>query len=214
MSEITGIPRIGDAAPQFTAPSTHGEISLSQYAGKWIVLFSHPADFTPVCTTEIAQFARKQDVFDALNVQLIGLSIDSIYSHIAWARFIENELGVPVKFPLIADLSQQVAAKYGMLHPGVSNTATVRAVFIIDPNQVVRAMVYYPLTTGRSIDELIRVVQALQLNAKHALATPEGWHPGDKCIVPPPLTLAAAAERVKSSYEVTDWFFSKTDCPQ
>ena len=214
MSEITGIPRIGDAAPQFTAPSTHGEISLSQYAGKWIVLFSHPADFTPVCTTEIAQFARKQDVFDALNVQLIGLSIDSIYSHIAWARFIENELGVPVKFPLIADLSQQVAAKYGMLHPGVSNTATVRAVFLIDPNQVVRAMVYYPLTTGRSIDEIIRVVQALQLNAKHALATPEGWHPGDKCIVPPPLTLAAAAERVKSNYEVTDWFFSKTDCPQ
>ncbi|MBK7757496.1 MAG: peroxiredoxin [Deltaproteobacteria bacterium] len=214
MSEITGIPRIGDAAPQFTAPSTHGEISLSQYAGKWIVLFSHPADFTPVCTTEIAQFARKQDVFDALNVQLIGLSIDSIYSHIAWARFIENELGVPVKFPLIADLSQQVAAKYGMLHPGVSNTATVRAVFLIDPNQVVRAMVYYPLTTGRSIDEIIRVVQALQLNAKHALATPEGWHPGDKCIVPPPLTLAGAAERVKSNYEVTDWFFSKTDCPQ
>jgi peroxiredoxin (alkyl hydroperoxide reductase subunit C) len=214
MSEITGIPRIGDAAPQFTAPSTHGEISLSQYAGKWIVLFSHPADFTPVCTTEIAQFARKQDVFDALNVQLIGLSIDSIYSHIAWARFIENELGVPVKFPLIADLSQQVAAKYGMLHPGVSNTATVRAVFLIDPNQVVRAMVYYPLTTGRSIDEIIRVVQALQLNAKHALATPEGWQPGDKCIVPPPLTLAAAAERVKSNYEVTDWFFSKTDCPQ
>ena len=214
MSEITGIPRIGDAAPQFTAPSTHGEISLSQYAGKWIVLFSHPADFTPVCTTEIAQFARKQDVFDALNVQLIGLSIDSIYSHIAWARFIENELGVPVKFPLIADLSQQVAAKYGMLHPGVSNTATVRAVFLIDPNQVVRAMVYYPLTTGRSIDEIIRVIQALQLNAKHALATPEGWHPGDKCIVPPPLTLAAAAERVKSNYEVTDWFFSKTDCPQ
>lgn len=214
MSEITGIPRIGDAAPQFTAPSTHGEISLSQYAGKWIVLFSHPADFTPVCTTEIAQFARKQDVFDALNVQLIGLSIDSIYSHIAWARFIENELGVPVKFPLIADLSQQVAAKYGMLHPGVSNTATVRAVFIIDPNQVVRAMVYYPLTTGRSIDEIIRVVQALQLNSKHALATPEGWRPGDKCIVPPPVTLAAAAERVNSSYEVTDWFFSKTDCPQ
>lgn len=211
---VTGIPRIGDFAPQFESPSTHGTTRLSDYKGKWVVLFSHPADFTPVCTTEFVAFARRQDDFAALNTQLIGLSIDSIYAHIAWTRVIEGHFDVSIKFPVLADLTQDVARKYGMVHPSVSSTATVRAVFVIDPAQNIRAMVYYPLTTGRSVDEIFRVVQALQLNAAHGLATPEGWEPGQKCIVPPPTTAAAAEERMRSGYEVTDWWFSKTQAPQ
>lgn len=209
----TGIPRIGDPAPQFESPSTHGTTSLAAYKGKWVVLFSHPADFTPVCTTEFVAFARRAEDFAKLNTQLIGLSIDSVYSHIAWTRMIESHFDVSITFPLLADLSTEVARKYGMLHPGVSSTATVRAVFIIDPVQNIRAMVYYPLTTGRSVDEIYRVVQALQVNAGHGLATPEGWKPGDMCIVPAPLTAMAAEERMRSNYEVTDWWFSKTQSP-
>lgn len=212
-STATTLPRLNEPAPQFTAPSTHGEISLSDYAGKWVVLFSHPADFTPVCTTEFVEFARQTDAFAAMNTQLIGLSIDSVYAHIAWMRNIEQHFGVTVKFPVIADLSMDVAHKYGMLHPGASSTATVRCVFVIDPHQNMRAMMYYPLTTGRVIGEVKRLVEALQLNTQHGLATPEGWTPGDKCIVPPPGTMDAARERVASDYEVTDWYFSKTDGP-
>ncbi len=212
-STPTTLPRLNEPAPQFTAPSTHGEISLSDYAGKWVVLFSHPADFTPVCTTEFVEFARQTDDFAAMNTQLIGLSIDSIYAHIAWMRNIEQHFGVKVKFPVIADLSMDVAHKFGMIHPGASGTATVRCVFVIDPHQNMRAMIYYPLTTGRVIGEVKRLVQALQLNSQHGLATPEGWQPGDKCIVPPPGTMDAARERVESDYEVTDWYFSKTDNP-
>jgi peroxiredoxin (alkyl hydroperoxide reductase subunit C) len=207
------LPRINEPAPQFTAPSTHGPVSLSDYKGKWVVLFSHPADFTPVCTTEFIGFARRAADFERLNTQLIGLSIDSVYSHIAWMRNIEQNFGVKITFPVIADLSMDVAIKYGMIHPGASATATVRCVFVIDPNQNMRAMIYYPLTTGRTIDEIYRLVQALQLNAEKGLATPEAWQPGDKCIVPPPVTMADAAKRVESNYEVTDWYFSKTDCP-
>ncbi|MBK8264687.1 MAG: peroxiredoxin [Nannocystis sp.] len=210
----TTIPRINEPAPQFTAPSTHGEISLSDFKGKWVVLFSHPADFTPVCTTEFVGFAKAAADFARLETQLIGLSIDSVYSHIAWIRAIERHFGVSVTFPVIADLSMNVASKYGMIHPGASATAAVRAVFVIDPAQNVRAMIYYPLTTGRVIGEVVRLVEALQLNAKHSLATPEGWQPGDACIVPPPLTQAAAEQRMQSKYEVTDWWFSKTTCPK
>jgi len=213
MSEPLNLPRINEPAPQFTAPSTMGEISLKDYAGKWVVLFSHPADFTPVCTTEFIGFAQEAEAFEALNVQLIGLSIDSVYSHIAWMRSIEHHFGVKITFPVIADLSMDVAHKYGMIHPGASVTATVRCVFVIDPAQNVRAMIYYPLTTGRVIGEIKRLVQALQLNGQHGLATPEGWQPGDMCIVPPPPTMKAAADRVNSSYQVTDWYFSKTPDP-
>lgn len=212
-TQQVSIPRLNEAAPQFTAPSTHGEIKLSDYKGKWVVLFSHPADFTPVCTTEFVGFARNAERFKALDTQLIGLSIDSVYAHIAWIRSIEQHFGVKVTFPVIADLSMDVASKYGMVHPGASTTAAVRAVFVIDPKQNLRAMIYYPLTTGRTIDEVVRLVEALQLNEKHGLATPEGWKPGDKCIVPPPTTAADAEKRVKSEYEVTDWYFSKTTCP-
>ena len=208
-----GLPRLNEPAPQFTANSTHGEINLSDYKGKWVVLFSHPADFTPVCSTEFVGFAQNQDTFAEMGVQLIGLSIDSHYAHIAWMRDLEKHFDVKVKFPVIADLDMKVAAAYGMVHPGASSTATVRCVFVIDPNQNMRAMIYYPLTTGRSIDEVKRLVQALQLNTNHGLATPAGWTPGEDCIVPPPGTTEAAAERVASDYEVTDWYFSKTKDP-
>lgn len=204
------LPRLNEAAPDFKAPSTHGELTLSQFKGKWVVLFSHPADFTPVCTTEFVGFAREAASFEAMNVQLIGLSIDSVFAHIAWVRSIEQHFGVHVTFPVIADLSMDVAHKYGMIHPGASQTATVRCVFVIDPDQNVRAMVYYPMTTGRMVAEIKRVIQALQLNKDKGLATPEGWQPGDACIVPPPPTQKAAEERMKSNYQVTDWYFSKT----
>ncbi|GDY13464.1 peroxiredoxin [Planctomycetota bacterium] len=204
------LPRINDPAPQFTAPSTHGELKLSDYKGKWVVLFSHPADFTPVCSTEFIGFAREAKNFQAINTQLIGLSIDSVYSHIAWIRNLEKNFNVPIEFPLIADLSTQVAQQYGLIHPNASSTATVRAVFVIDPEQIVKAIIYYPLTTGRSVAEIKRLVIALQANVERKLATPEGWQPGDQFIIPAPLTTKAAAERVASDHEVVDWFFAKT----
>jgi peroxiredoxin (alkyl hydroperoxide reductase subunit C) len=207
--QTAGLPRINDPAPPFTASSTHGEISLSSYKGRWVVLFSHPADFTPVCSTEFIGFAKAADDFAKLDTQLIGLSIDSVYSHIAWVRSIEEKFKIKVTFPVIADLNTKVAQAYGLIHPNASQTATVRAVFVIDPAQNVRAIIYYPLTTGRSIAEIKRLVQALQANAEKSLATPEGWQPGDAYIVPPPTTQADAEKRVQSSYEVTDWWFSK-----
>jgi len=202
------LPRLLEPAPEFSATSTHGPIKLSDYKGKWVVLFSHPADFTPVCSTEFAEFARRQADFDKRNVQLVGVSIDSVYAHIAWMKSIETHFGVKPTFPVIADLDMKVAAAYGMLHPGASTTATVRCVFFIDPNQVLRAMVYYPLTTGRNIDEIIRVIDALQLNAEKGLATPANWKPGDKCIVPAPVTLEAADKRAKEGFETKDWWLS------
>ncbi|MCG3172947.1 MAG: Selenocysteine-containing peroxiredoxin PrxU [Myxococcota bacterium] len=209
-TQTYSLPRLNEPAPQFTAPSTQGEIKLSDYKGKWVVLFSHPADFTPVCTTEFVGFAKLQDDFEKLNVQLIGLSIDSVYAHIAWIRSIEQHFNVKIKFPVIADLSMDVAHKFGMIHPGASATATVRTVFILDPDQKVRAMIYYPMTTGRVVNEIKRVIQALQLNTEKGLATPEGWQPGDLCIVPPPATQKAAEDRVNDkSVQLTDWYFSK-----
>jgi len=203
------MPRINEPAPQFTAKTTHGEIKLSDYKGKWVILFSHPADFTPVCTTEFIAFAKLNDEFKKHNTQVIGLSIDSIFSHIAWVRNIEEKFGVVIPFPVIADLDMKVAKAYGMVHPGASDTSAVRAVFIIDPDQKMRAMVYYPLSNGRSIPEILRVLLALQTSDKNGVATPEGWKPGDLVIVPPPQTQQAAEKRVKEPYEITDWYFSK-----
>jgi peroxiredoxin (alkyl hydroperoxide reductase subunit C) len=205
------LPRLNEPAPDFKAVSTQGEISLSQYKGKWVVLFSHPADFTPVCTTEFVEFARQNDEFEKRNVQLIGLSIDSVYSHIAWVRSMEQHFGVSIKFPLIADLDMKVALAYGMVHPGAASTATVRCVFIIDDKGVVRAMIYYPLTNGRNIDEVLRLIDALQTHEKHKVATPANWRPGEKVIVPPPVTQEGAEKRVTEPYEVTDWYFSKKE---
>jgi peroxiredoxin 2/4 len=203
------IPRINDPAPEFEAKSTHGVIKLSDFAGKWVVLFSHPADFTPVCTTEFVEFAKRNDEFKSRNAQLIGLSIDSVTAHIAWIRSIEHNFGVKIEFPVIADLDTKVAQKYGLIHPGASETATVRAVFIIDDKAVIRAIIYYPMNLGRNIDEVVRALGALQTAEANACAMPANWQPGDKAIVPPPQTVADAEARMNSDYEVTDWYFSK-----
>jgi len=182
------MPRLNEPAPAFEAPTTQGIKRLEDYRGKWLVLFSHPADFTPVCTTEFIAFARHHKAFQAINTELLGLSIDSHYSHVAWIRNIKEKFGVEIPFPIIADLSMQVARAYGMIHPGAADTSAVRATFIIDPEGILRAMVYYPMTNGRSIDEFVRLVTALQTSDAHQVATPEAWQPGEQIIVPPPAT--------------------------
>lgn len=212
------IPRINEAAPEFEAKSTHGPIKLSDYTskGKYVLLFSHPADFTPVCTTEFIEFARRTPDFEKLNVQLIGVSIDSVYSHIAWVRDIESHAGVEVKFPVIADLDQKVAGLYGLVHEAVSDTSTVRAVFAIDPKQKIRAIIYYPMQLGRNIDELIRVFQALQTADANAVSLPANWQPGQPVIVAAPATVADAAKRTDgggAGLKVETWYLSKKDLP-
>jgi peroxiredoxin (alkyl hydroperoxide reductase subunit C) len=203
--------RLNEPAPDFKAASTQGDIRLSDFKGKWVVLFSHPADFTPVCTTEFVEFARLYDEFQRRNTQLIGLSIDSVYAHIAWIRNIEENFGVKIKFPVIADLDTKVAQLYGMIHPGAETTATVRCVFVIDDKQVVRAMIYYPLTNGRNMDEILRLVDALQTHDKFNVATPANWRPGDKVIVKPPLTQDGAEKRVQEGFESKDWYFAQKE---
>ena len=184
--------------------------TLEDYRGKWLVLFSHPADFTPVCTTEFMAFAKRHEQFQTLNCELLGLSIDSTFSHVAWVRNIKEKFGVEVKFPIIADLSMRVAKAYGMIHPGAADTSAVRATFVIDPEGVLRAMVYYPMSNGRSVDEFLRLVKALQTSDQHKVATPEAWQPGDKVIVPPPASVdEAAARAANEEYECTDWYFCK-----
>lgn len=209
MTEMTSLPRLNEPAPDFVAKTTHGEIRLSDYRGKWVVLFSHPADFTPVCSTEFVAFARRQKEFEALGVQLIGLSIDSVHAHIAWVRDLEAIFGISVDFPVIADLDMKVSRLYGMIHPAASETAAVRAVFIIDPEGILRGMLYYPMTTGRNIDEILRFIQALQFSDKYQLNTPADWKPGDPAIVRPPATVqeAKADEAKKSEYtEYHRWY--------
>lgn len=208
--EIIRMPLINEKAPYFEAKTTHGVRKLTDYEGKWLILFSHPADFTPVCSTEFLAFSRHFDEFQKLNTELLGLSIDSIYSHIAWTRSLKEKFGVDIQFPIIEDLSMEVARAYGMIHPGAADTSAVRATFIIDPKGMLRAMVYYPMSNGRSIPEFLRLVKALQETDERGLATPEGWRPGDDFIVPPPKTTDEAEERLKSNYDVTDWYFSKT----
>ena len=205
---VTG-PRMNQAAPDFDAVTTHGNRKLADYQGKWLVLFSHPADFTPVCTTEFMAFAKRQDEFTKLNTDLLGLSIDSHYAHIAWVRNIKEKFNVDVDFPIIADLDMKVANAYGMIQPGASDTSAVRATFIIDDKGVLRAMVYYPMSNGRSIDEILRLVTALQTSDANGIATPEGWQPGDKVIVPPPATAEEAEKRLNEGYECIDWYFCK-----
>lgn len=206
MEEIHSLPILGEEAPEFEALTTHGPLKLSDLRGKWVVLFSHPADFTPVCTTEFMALAEANDELQRLNVQLIGLSIDSVHSHLAWVRNIEEKMGVEIPFPVIADLDMAVARKFGMIHPGQSNTATVRAVFFIDPDGMMRAMIYYPLNNGRSIPEIVRVVKALQTTDRHGVATPANWQPGEKVVVPPPKTAKAMEQREKEGYDCKDWY--------
>jgi peroxiredoxin (alkyl hydroperoxide reductase subunit C) len=203
------MPRINEPAPAFEARTTHGVRKLEDYRGKWLVLFSHPADFTPVCTTEFIAFASRHADFQTLNTELLGLSIDSYYSHVAWVRNIREKFGVEIPFPIIEDLSMKVARTYGMIHPGAADTSAVRATFIIDPEGILRAMVYYPMTNGRSIDEFVRLVAALQTSDANKVATPEAWQPGDRVIVPPPADMDAAEARMNEGYECTDWYFCK-----
>ncbi len=202
------LPRLNEPAPHFDALTTHGQKTLTDYRGKWLILFSHPADFTPVCTTEFTAFARRANDFAALNTDLIGLSIDSHYAHIAWVRSIKDSFGVDVPFPIIADLDMKVAQAYGMIQPGASDTQAVRATFVIDPDGVLRAMVYYPMTNGRSVDEFYRLLQALQASDSHKIATPENWKPGEDVIVPTPQTTDAAEARMSEGYDTKDWYFS------
>ena len=202
------MPELNAPAPAFDAPTTHGRKALDDYKGKWLVLFSHPADFTPVCTTEFIAFAKKQDAFAERGAALLGLSIDSHYAHIAWMLNIKEKFGVEIRFPIIADLDMKVAQAYGMIQPGASDTSAVRATFLIDPDGVLRAMVYYPMVAGRSIDEIYRLLVALQTADENACAMPENWTPGDEVIVPTPATPEAAMARAGEGYNTVDWYFS------
>jgi len=203
----TGLPTIGQEAPDFEAVTTHGPMKLSDFKDKkWVVLFSHPADFTPVCTTEFIALSEANSEFEALNAQLIGLSIDSVHSHLAWVRNIKEKMGVKIPFPIIADLDMNVASLFGMIHPGQSTTAAVRAVFYIDPQMIIRGILYYPLSNGRYIPELVRLLKAFQTSDTHSVATPANWQPGDKVVVPPPKTVEQAELRDREGYECKDWY--------
>ncbi len=209
------MPLIGDEAPTFSATTTQGKINFpADYKGKWVILFSHPADFTPVCTTEFMTFASMIDEFKELNTELIGLSVDSLYAHIAWLRRIQEieykgMKNVEVTFPLIEDIRMEVANKFGMIQPGQSNTQAVRAVFVIDPNSIIRTILYYPLSTGRNFDEIKRIILALQKTDKDGVATPANWRPGDDVIVPTAGSCGAAKERMETQTDdqyCIDWF--------
>jgi len=212
------VPLIGEVAPSFKAETTQGPINFPEdYKGKWVILFSHPADFTPVCTTEFMTFATMMPEFDKLNCKLVGLSIDSMYSHIAWLRTIKEKLefkgmkNVEVTFPLIMDIKMDISKQYGMLQPAASDTKAVRAVFFIDPDSKIRAMIYYPLSNGRNFQEIKRLLIAMQASDEHKIATPADWQPGDDVIIPPPGSCGAAKDRVGNSskdIKVYDWFFS------
>lgn len=216
VQEQATMPRIGEPAPAFKAVTTQGEIDFPrQYEGSWVILFSHPADFTPVCTSEFMTFASLEDKFAEANCKLVGLSVDGLYSHIAWLRTIKEKIeykdmcDVEVKFPLIEDITMEVAKKYGMIQPGEAATKAVRAVFVIDPKGIIRAIIYYPLSLGRNFDELYRVVIALQTADAFQVATPADWQPGDDVIVPPAGSCGVAKERMegKEDLKCHDWFF-------
>lgn len=208
--ERSYIPRIGDIAPDFDANTTQGMIRFSEFAkGSWVILFSHPADFTPVCTTEMSGFAVREDEFTALNTKLLGLSIDSIHSHLAWVNNVKKNMGITMRFPIIADIDMKVAKLFGMVQPGESETSAVRAVFFIDPNRKIKLIMYYPLNVGRNMDEIFRVLKAMQTSEKHGVVMPLNWQPGDKAIVPPPKTVNDMEEREKSDYEMVDFYLAR-----
>jgi peroxiredoxin (alkyl hydroperoxide reductase subunit C) len=215
MEEIkyNSMPRIGDIAPDFEAITTIGKLKFSEYnKDSWTILFSHPADFTPVCTTEMSGFANDKEFFKSNFTNLIGLSIDSIHSHIAWVNAVEEKTGVLFDFPIIADIDMKVAKLYGMLQPGESETAAVRAVFIIDPKHKIRLIMYYPLNVGRNMEEIKRTLLALQTSDKYSVAMPLNWQPGEKVIVGAPKTLDALAERkADNTLEKIDWYLAKKD---
>lgn len=197
---------IGMLAPDFEAKTTQGKIELSNFRGKWVILFSHPGDFTPVCTTEFISFAKKYDEFTKRGVQLIGLSVDSLPSHIAWVRDIEKDFGVRIPFPIIADLDTTVSRLYGMIHPHISHISPVRSVFILDPNRVVKMIIFYPPGVGRNIEELIRTMDALQVVDREKVDTPANWQPGDPVLIEPPQTQSGAEDRLKEGYDCKEWY--------
>jgi peroxiredoxin 2/4 len=199
-------PVMGDPAPPFRARSTMGERSLEDYRGRWLVLFSHPADFTPVCTSEYVAFARAFERFQAIDCELLGLSVDSLSSHLAWAKSIEHRFEVRVPFPMLEDPSMAIARAYGMLPPGATSSATVRTTFVIDPSGTIRATITYPMTVGRNVEEILRLVEALRVTDKSNVLTPEGWRPGDDIIVPPPLTFDEAAHH-RHDDKSGDWYY-------
>ena len=214
--DVVSLPRIGEKAPSFKAVTTQGDINFpEQYKGSWVILFSHPADFTPVCTSEFMTFANMEKQFNEANCKLVGLSVDGLYSHIAWLRTIKEKIeykgmkDIEVKFPLIEDITMEVAKKYGMIQPGESNTKAVRAVFFIDPKGIIRAMIYYPLSLGRNFDELYRALIGLQTADAFSVALPADWRPGDEVIVPTAGSCGVAKERMESKKEMKcyDWFF-------
>jgi peroxiredoxin (alkyl hydroperoxide reductase subunit C) len=215
--EFVPMPRIGEKAPAFTAKTTQGEIKFPEdFKGHWTILFSHPADFTPVCTSEFMTFGKMADQFEEANCKLVGLSVDGLFSHIAWLRTIKEKIefkgmkNIEVKFPLIDDVSMNVASKYGMIHPGDAATQAVRAVFYLDPEGIIRTIIYYPLSLGRNFDELYRVLIALKTADEFKVATPADWRPGDEVIVPPAGSCGVAEERMSTSDpDITchDWFF-------
>lgn len=209
--QVNSMPRIGDTAPDFEAVTTQGKIKFSDFAkDKWVVMFSHPADFTPVCTTELSGFAQRKSEFDALNTQLLGLSIDSIHAHLGWVQNVRENTGVYFDFPIIADIDMKVANLYGMLQPNESETAAVRAVFFIDPSKKIRLVMYYPLNIGRNMNEILRVLEALQISDEHKVSMPLDWKKGDKVIVGPPKTLDELNARLADdSLEKTDWYLAK-----
>jgi peroxiredoxin 2/4 len=214
--EVVSMPRIGDKAPEFTAVTTQGEINFPKdYSGEWVILFSHPADFTPVCTSEFMTFANIEKQFNDANCKLVGLSIDGLYSHIAWLRTIKEKIeykgmkDIEVTFPLIEDIKMDVAKKYGMIQPNEDSTKAVRAVFFVDPKGIIRTIIYYPLSLGRNFDELYRVLQALKTADEFGVATPADWRPGDDVIVPPAGSCGSAKDRMEGKEEMHcyDWFF-------
>lgn len=216
VNECYKMPSIGEKAPEFKAVTTQGDINFpGDYKGSWVILFSHPADFTPVCTSEFMTFASREKEFNNANCKLVGLSIDGLYSHIAWLRSIKEKIeykgmkNVEVKFPLIEDITMEIAKKYGMLQPGESNTKAVRAVFFIDPKGIIRTIIYYPLSLGRNFDEIYRVLIGLQTADKYSVALPADWQPGDDVIVPTAGSCGVAKERMNSGDEMkcSDWFF-------
>lgn len=216
-NQVIAMPRIGDKAPEFKAMTTQGEINFpADYKGSWVILFSHPADFTPVCTSEFMTFASMEQKFNEANCKLVGLSVDGLYSHIAWLRTIKEKIeykgmkNVEVNFPLIEDITMEVAKKYGMIQPGESNTKAVRAVFFIDPKGIIRTIIYYPLSLGRNFEELYRVLIALQTADEFGIATPADWQPGDDVIVPPAGSCGTAKDRMEgkaADMKCYDWFF-------
>lgn len=207
------MPRIGDKAPDFKAKTTAGDLQFSEFnKGSWVIMFSHPADFTPVCTTEMSAFANDEEFYAKHNTKLLGLSIDSIHSHLAWVNNVREKTGVYMNFPIIADLDMKVAHLYGMLHPGESETAAVRAVFFIDPKGTICLIMYYPLNVGRNMAEVQRALMALQTSDQYKCAMPVNWKPGDKVIVPPPKTLVEMDERIAdTTYEKVDFYLAKKD---